>query len=188
MLETFHIQSPFGLLKITISDVGLKSIVLQHDFTDEGDDFISERCVPYKDQLDEYFAGERKTFSLNLDMTEIPDFQRQVLKMVYTIPYGKTRSYKQIAAVLGNAKAARAVGTANAKNPIPIVIPCHRVLGNGGELTGYAYGLDIKMKLLEMENPQIYVPQIDLFETLVKLDGCDEVKRRYHYLKSMIII
>jgi methylated-DNA-[protein]-cysteine S-methyltransferase len=100
-------------------------------------------------------------------MTEIPDFQRQVLKMVYTIPYGKTRSYKQIAAVLGNAKAARAVGTANAKNPIPIVIPCHRVLGNGGELTGYAYGLDIKMKLLEMENPQIYVPQIDLFETLV---------------------
>ncbi|MBK8502344.1 MAG: methylated-DNA--[protein]-cysteine S-methyltransferase [Saprospiraceae bacterium] len=167
MLETFHIQSPFGLLKITISQLGLKSIVFLHNYTEEDEEFISERCAPYKEQLDEYFAGERKIFSLNLDLTEVPDFQREVLKMVYTIPYGKTRSYKQIATVLGNVKAARAVGTANAKNPIPVVIPCHRVLGNGGELTGYAYGLDLKMKLLEMENPQIYVPQIDLFETLV---------------------
>jgi methylated-DNA-[protein]-cysteine S-methyltransferase len=167
MLETFHIQSPFGLLEITISEVGLKSIVFLHDYTDISEEFVSERCAHYKEQLDEYFARERKIFSLALDLTDLPDFQREVLKMVYTIPYGKTRSYKQIAAVLGNVKAARAVGTANARNPIPIVIPCHRVLGNGGELTGYAYGLDLKMKLLEMENPQIYVPQIDLFQSLV---------------------
>ena len=85
--------------------------------------------------------------------------------MVQTIPYGKTRTYKQIAQVLGKEGAVRAVGQANGKNPIPIVIPCHRVLGNNRELTGYAYGVDIKLKLLELENPQQYVSQIELFAT-----------------------
>lgn len=167
MLEIFHILSPVGLLQIRISDLGLKSITLVTEDSNPESEYIPERARPYKDQIDEYFTGSRRHFTLSLDLSDLPPFHRDVLKMVSTIPYGKTRSYKQIAAVLGNPKAARAVGQANGKNPIPIVIPCHRVIGNSGELTGYAYGTELKMKLLELENPQIYVPQIDLFETLV---------------------
>lgn len=167
MLEVFHIQSPVGFLELTISDLGLKSISFKPMTSSFEKEYISERAKPYKDQIEEYFQGSRKTFSLSLDLSDLPPFHREVLKMVYTIPYGKTRSYKQIAIVLGNPKSARAVGQANGKNPIPIVIPCHRVIGNSGELTGYAYGTDIKMKLLEMENPKVYVSQIDLFPSLV---------------------
>lgn len=167
MLEMFHLLSPLGPLEITIGDRGLKSIRFLEGFHVETEQYISERSLPYKSQIDEYFGGTRKVFSLPLDLTDLAPFHRDVLKMVYTIPYGKTRSYKQIATVLGNSKAARAVGQANGKNPIPIVIPCHRVIGNGGELTGYAYGIDLKMKLLEMENPQAFVSQINMFESLV---------------------
>jgi methylated-DNA-[protein]-cysteine S-methyltransferase len=167
MLETFCISSPIGPLEITISEIGLKSVTFLEPFQAKIDHYISERALPYKDQIDEYFTGRRKSFSLPLDLSDLAPFHREVLKMVHTIPYGKTRSYKQIAVVLGNAKAARAVGQANGKNPIPIVIPCHRVIGNSGELTGYAYGLEIKMKLLELENPQTFVSQINLFESLI---------------------
>ncbi|MCB0669163.1 MAG: methylated-DNA--[protein]-cysteine S-methyltransferase [Saprospiraceae bacterium] len=167
MLETFYIQSPVGLLELVISNHGLKSITFRTEGVQNESAYISEQAKPYKDQIDEYFRGERKSFNVPLDLSDLPPFHREVLKMVYTIPYGKTRSYKQIACVLGNPKAARAVGQANGKNPIPIIIPCHRVIGNSGELTGYAYGTEIKMKLLELENPQIYVPQIELFESLV---------------------
>ena len=167
MLEIFHIKSAIGTIKLTISDVGLKSISFLTDDGGSLEEYISERAKPYKDQLEEYFSGERKSFSLPLDLTELPPFHRDVLKMVYTIPYGKTRSYKQIAVALGNAKAARAVGQANGNNPIPIVIPCHRVIGNRGELTGYAYGTNLKMRLLELENPLTFVQQIDLFDSLV---------------------
>ncbi len=166
MLEIFHLLSPLGPLEITISDQGLKSIRFL-DTAHIEEHYISERSLPYKSQIDEYFAGTRKVFSLPLDLTDLAPFHRDVLKMVYTIPYGKTRSYKQIATVLGNSKAARAVGQANGKNPIPLVIPCHRVIGNSGELTGYAYGIVMKMKLLEMENPQAFVSQINMFESLV---------------------
>ncbi|MCB0689863.1 MAG: methylated-DNA--[protein]-cysteine S-methyltransferase [Saprospiraceae bacterium] len=167
MLEIFHMDSLIGPLKVTLSEHGLKSISFLFDEECPIDEYISERAMPYKLELDQYFQGERKSFSLPLDLNDLPPFHRDVLKMVSTIPYGKTRSYKQIAQVLGNPKSARAVGKANAKNPIPIVVPCHRVIGNSGELTGYAYGTDIKMKLLELENPQTFVSQIDLFASLV---------------------
>ena len=167
MLETFIIASPVGFLEISISKIGLRSIQILDQACNHIIEDLSERAFEYKLQIDEYFAGTRTSFDFGLDLAGVPNFHRDVLKMVYTIPYGKTRSYKQIAAVLGNPKAVRAVGQANGKNPIPIVIPCHRVIGNNGELTGYAYGIDVKMKLLELENPKKYVPQIDLFASLV---------------------
>lgn len=101
-------------------------------------------------QLNEYFAGSRKKFDLPVDI-EGTEFQKKVWNEVKKIPYGKTKSYKSIAEKLGDVKAIRAVGKANGQNPVPIIIPCHRVIGSDGTLTGYAGGLEIKEKLLEIE-------------------------------------
>ena len=101
-------------------------------------------------QLDEYFEGKRQSFSLDLAPQGTP-FQRRVWDALLKIPYGETRSYRDIATAVGNAKAVRAVGGANGKNPIAIVIPCHRVIGANGQLTGYAGGLHYKKALLELE-------------------------------------
>jgi methylated-DNA-[protein]-cysteine S-methyltransferase len=101
-------------------------------------------------QLDEYFNGKRKAFDLPLS-PHGTDFQIRVWKTLQTIPYGQTRSYGQIAAQTGNPKASRAVGMANNRNPIAIIIPCHRVIGADGSLTGYAGGLELKQQLLEIE-------------------------------------
>lgn len=102
------------------------------------------------EQLMEYLAGKRKAFDLPLEPEGTP-FQKAVWKALTGIPYGKTRTYKDIAESIGNPKACRAVGMANNKNPIAILIPCHRVIGAGGKLVGYAGGLDIKKKLLDLE-------------------------------------
>ena len=101
-------------------------------------------------ELEEYFNGQRKTFDLPLKL-EGTDFQKKVWKELIKIPYGKTISYKELATSIGNEKACRAVGMANNKNKIMIVIPCHRVIGSNGDLTGYAGGLNIKQQLLELE-------------------------------------
>ena len=101
-------------------------------------------------QLNEYFSKQRKTFDLPLKFHGT-DFQKKVWKVLLEIPYGSVRSYKEIAISIGNEKAARAVGMANHKNPIMIVVPCHRVIGSNGAMTGYAYGIDMKEKLLELE-------------------------------------
>lgn len=101
-------------------------------------------------QLDEYFARTRQRFELPL-APRGSAFQQRAWQALLEIPYGQTCSYKEQAQKLGQASASRAVGTANAKNPIPIVIPCHRVIGSDGSLTGYAGGLGIKQKLLELE-------------------------------------
>jgi methylated-DNA-[protein]-cysteine S-methyltransferase len=114
-------------------------------------------------QLNEYFDGKRSTFRLKLDLEDAPSFYRDVWNVVRMIPYGKTRSYSDIAQILDAPKAVRAVGQANGKNPIPIIIPCHRVLGKNGNLTGYAYGLTIKRRLLQLENPVKYAEQGVLF-------------------------
>ena len=103
-----------------------------------------------KRQLDEYFAGRRRKFDLPLDLRGT-EFQRRVWAQLCRIPYGETRSYQDIAAALGNAKASRAVGMANNRNPVVIVVPCHRVVGKGGSLVGYAGGLDRKEFLLKLE-------------------------------------
>ncbi len=101
-------------------------------------------------QLDEYLNGKSIVFDLPL-APKGTDFMKSVWNSLLTIPYGDTRSYKQIAEAVGNPKACRAVGMANNKNPIPIFIPCHRVIGTSGSLTGYGGGLEIKQKLLEIE-------------------------------------
>ncbi len=101
-------------------------------------------------QLDDYFAGKRKTFSLNLHPIGT-EFQKKVWSELEKIPYGETINYGELAKRIGNPKASRAVGAANGKNPIPIVIPCHRVIGKNGSLTGFGGGLDIKKQLLDLE-------------------------------------
>jgi methylated-DNA-[protein]-cysteine S-methyltransferase len=102
------------------------------------------------DQLDAYFAGERTDFNLELSL-EGSEFQRRVWQALLTIPYGETRSYGQIAEQIGASGAARAVGLANGRNPIAIIVPCHRVIGANGSLVGYGGGLDRKRSLLELE-------------------------------------
>lgn len=106
------------------------------------------------EELQEYFSGKRKNFDLPLK-AEGTDFQRKVWKALQEIPYGETCSYKDIAENIGNIKASRAVGMANNKNPIFIFIPCHRVIGSNGKLVGYAAGLDVKERLLDMEKRNV---------------------------------
>lgn len=101
-------------------------------------------------QLDEYFAKKRTSFDLKLN-PQGTDFQKQVWKQLQKIGYGKTKYYAEIAEEINSPKAARAIGMANNKNPIPIIIPCHRVIGKNGSLTGFAGGLDVKQKLLSLE-------------------------------------
>ena len=101
-------------------------------------------------QINEYFEGKRKTFDF-LIKAEGTDFQKKVWRALCAIPYGETRTYKEIAQAVGRAKACRAVGMANNRNPISFAVPCHRVIGADGSLVGYGGGLDLKQKLLEME-------------------------------------
>ena len=110
-------------------------------------------------QLGEYFAGRRKTFKLSLNPHGTP-FQLNVLDALTTIPFGETRTYAEIAEAVGRPRAVRAVGAANGRNPLPIVIPCHRVIGSDGSLTGFGGGLPAKVYLLELEGA---VPQGEFF-------------------------
>ena len=105
-------------------------------------------------QLKEYFRGERREFDVKL-APKGTDFQKTVWSALLNIPYGESRSYGELAAEIGRPKASRAVGGANGRNPIPVIIPCHRVIGSSGKLTGFAYGINIKRKLLELENPKL---------------------------------
>ncbi|MDF2923589.1 MAG: [Fe-S]-binding protein [Paenibacillaceae bacterium] len=107
-----------------------------------------------EEQLRQYFAGERSGFSVSLDLHGTP-FQQQVWQSLAKIPYGEVRSYKQIAQNIGSPKAVRAVGGANNRNPVPVIIPCHRVIGASGDMVGYAGGLTIKQMLLELEGYQL---------------------------------
>ena len=102
-------------------------------------------------QLDEYFAGDRSAFTLDVDLRGAAPFARQVLDELARVPYGHTTTYGTLAAKVGAPRAARAVGTVMNRNPIPIVLPCHRVVGANGSLTGYAGGLDVKERLLRLE-------------------------------------
>lgn len=106
--------------------------------------------IDVKEQVEQYFQGRLKIFSCELDLIGTP-FQKQVWKALQTIPYGEVSSYKQVAQSIGAPKAVRAVGGANNKNGVPIIVPCHRVIGSNGALVGFASGLDIKKKLLHLE-------------------------------------
>ena len=116
----------------------------------------SEAAAPFADvraQLEEYFAGERTTFDIPLAPEGAP-FEREVWRALEEIPYGETVSYGEIARRVGQPTAARAVGTANGRNPIAVIVPCHRVIGADGSLTGYGGGLERKRLLLELERGQ----------------------------------
>ena len=162
MIDIAYYHSPIGCLQIQGSDNGISSIRILDHLKEETED-IPVSLEPCLIQLKEYFAGTRKTFRLKLDFGSAPEFYQDVWKKVNIIPYGKTRSYTDIAMILDQPKASRAVGRANGKNPLPIIIPCHRVVGKNGSLTGYAYGLKIKQMLLRLENPKKFQPQGVLF-------------------------
>ena len=107
--------------------------------------------TPALRQLDEYFEGRRQTFDLPVDLSPLPDFQRVVLDELMRVPYGDVSTYGALATRVGRPRAARAVGGALNRNPVPIVVPCHRIVGSNGSLVGYAGGLDRKRLLLELE-------------------------------------
>jgi methylated-DNA-[protein]-cysteine S-methyltransferase len=151
------IDSPVGKLKLVASDKGLVAVLWEDDEPSRvrlGEMVADERhsiLLDAERQLEEYFAGNRKTFSVALDMRGT-SFQRNVWEALLAIPFGETRSYGQLAKQLGNSKAMRAVGAANGRNPISIIVPCHRVIGSSGKLTGFAGGLETKARLLGLEN------------------------------------
>jgi methylated-DNA-[protein]-cysteine S-methyltransferase len=148
--------SPVGNLRLVASDKGLAAILWEGDdprrvrLGSVSEDASHPVLVEAERQLREYFDGTRTSFSLDLDFAGT-EFQKKVWHALLTIPYGETRSYAQIAEQIGNARAVRAVGAANGKNPISIVAPCHRVIGSSGKLTGFAGGLDTKERLLAWE-------------------------------------
>lgn len=141
-------ETQIGLLKITANDHSVCKIELNANRSEpENGNEITAECIK---QLNEYFSGERIEFDIPVE-PEGTDFQLKVWRALCSIPYGETRSYSGIAEAIGKPEAQRAVGMANNKNPIPIIIPCHRVIGKNGSLTGYAGGIEMKKKLLEAE-------------------------------------
>lgn len=150
-MENCIIKSPLGFTKIIGDQAGITSIsILNHE--EKTTDIIPEVLEECVQQLNEYFEGKRTQFDLLLN-PQGTEFQKRVWTQLQTIPYGKTISYLQLAQQLGDVKAIRAVANANGKNPLWIVIPCHRVIGSDGSLTGYAGGLARKQWLLEHESP-----------------------------------
>jgi len=151
MEETCYINSPLGITKIIGDLNGIASVSVLNTNITPSDTIpeVLEDCVL---QLNEYFNGERKQFSLKLNVKGTK-FQERVWHAISSIPYGKTTSYLQLSRQLGDDKAIRAVANANGKNPLWIIIPCHRVIGSNGSLTGYAGGTFRKQWLLEHESP-----------------------------------
>ena len=148
MSNKFYYNSPIGILEIE-----LKNDTIQRFRVVESCSKISERTGYFAEvakQLDEYFAGERTKFELNISPRGT-EFQKKVWAELLKIPYGKTKSYQEIAEAIGNTNAQRAVGSACNKNPILLIIPCHRVVSKSGKLTGFACGVDRKEQLLKLE-------------------------------------
>lgn len=151
-----RMESPVGKLKLVASDKGLVAVLWEDDrpgrvrLEEPVENDRHPVLVETERQLGEYFAGKRKTFSVSLDMRGT-SFQKDVWGALRAIPFGETRSYGQLAKQLGNPKASRAVGAANGRNPVSIIVPCHRVIGSTGKLTGFAGGVDTKAYLLNLE-------------------------------------
>ncbi len=142
-------DTPIGKLTLVTTGKGLSAVSFGANIPPNG--ILDEQANRvYIDQLSEYFAGKRKDFDLPLDLNGTP-FQLSVWRALLNIPYGETRTYGEIARSLGKPQAARAVGMANHDNPVAVVVPCHRVVGHDGSLTGYAGGLHLKRALLALE-------------------------------------
>ncbi|TBM99359.1 methylated-DNA--[protein]-cysteine S-methyltransferase [Hyunsoonleella flava] len=150
-METCIINTPLGFTKITGDIDGISSVTILNS-EEKVTDIIPAGLEDCAIQLKEYFEGSRKQFNLKLN-PEGTDFQQKVWGLLEQIPYGKTISYLELSKQLGDVKAIRAVANANGKNPLWVIIPCHRVIGSDGSLTGYAGGLHRKKWLLEHESP-----------------------------------
>jgi methylated-DNA-[protein]-cysteine S-methyltransferase len=153
-------DTPLGNFLLAFSDVGLVAVEwadsqpeLDARLRKTNRPVISRDATPYATELKEYLQGKRRAFAFDIDWETLGPFQRETLRAVYAIPYGETRTYAQIAARINRPRAYRAVGCANAANPMPLVIPCHRVIGADGKLHGYGGkgGLKTKEWLLKME-------------------------------------
>jgi methylated-DNA-[protein]-cysteine S-methyltransferase len=153
-----HVTSPVGALLLVSGESGLAQINFPRDghASEPQPEWQRDDTahLEVSSQLRAYFAGELESFHLQL-APEGTSFQQKVWKELVKIPYGETISYGQLAGRIGNPNASRAVGLANGSNPIPIIIPCHRVIGSNGKLTGYGGGLPIKEKLLALEKRQL---------------------------------
>ena len=152
MKNIFHYETIIGRIAIAEEDGAITHLVFVNREHEPTGYVAAETALlrKAKQQLDEYFAGKRKTFDLPLAPKGTP-FQQRDWKVLQKIPYGETWSYKDVAIEVGSPRGFRAVGLANNRNPIAIIIPCHRVIGANGKLVGYGGGLDIKMKLLDLE-------------------------------------
>jgi methylated-DNA-[protein]-cysteine S-methyltransferase len=150
------IDSPVGKLKLVASDKGLVAVLWEKEKPNRvrvGEVEKKEAhpvLIKAERQIAEYFAGKRRSFSVRIDM-QGTTFQKKVWDALLAIPFGETRTYGDLARRLGRPHAARAVGSASGKNPLSIIVPCHRLVGSTGKLTGFAGGLDAKTRLLELE-------------------------------------
>ena len=147
-MEKSYFKSPIGIIEIVIENNTLISLKISDKFekSEKETDFIKD----VKMQLDEYFSGKRKIFDIKINLNGT-EFQKCVWNELKKIPYGKTKSYSEIAAAIGNKNAQRAIGNACSKNPIMIIIPCHRVISKNGNIGEFAYGSGIKQKLINIE-------------------------------------
>ena len=148
-------KTPIGLLKIAVDANGLRYVLFESNKHEPSNimDWKKDRSVTNeaRQQLLQYFSGERKEFELEISLAGT-EFQRRTWQMLACIPYGQTWSYAELAKRVDSPKAVRAVGAANGRNPLPIVLPCHRVIGSNGSLTGFGGGLPVKKWLLDHEN------------------------------------
>jgi methylated-DNA-[protein]-cysteine S-methyltransferase len=155
-MKILYHPSPYGRLRLLATERGIAGIYFeQHAHYQAGYDHEEDPSNPFLSQcakqLDEYFQGKRLNFDIPLDVQQGTAFQQKVWHALRSIPYGETRSYAALAEQIGHAKAVRALGAANGRNPISIIVPCHRVIASSGNLQGYAGGLENKRKLLELE-------------------------------------
>ena len=153
MSNLFFYETDLGIIKIRDNNNAITEVFYSKS---KINDHLKETPLIREcfNQLKEYFQGTRREFTIPIE-AEGSEFQKKVWKALLDIPYGQTRTYKEIAIAIGNEKACRAVGMANNRNPISIIIPCHRVIGANGKLVGYGGGLDIKEKLLNIEKIDI---------------------------------
>ncbi len=151
-------STPLGIMVLQANETGLLGAWFETQTTQPSE--LGQESATYpilikaQQQLNEYFAGVRSNFDLPLAARGTP-FQQQVWQALTTIPYGQTWSYQQLANAIGNPKAVRAVGLANGKNPLSVIVPCHRVIGKNGRLTGYAGGVERKAQLLALEGLRV---------------------------------
>lgn len=156
LMENYFIHTPLGWLCLTGDENHLHAINFDAEVDPQPGNQLLKTCA---DQIQAYFLGKLKKFDIPISLSLTP-FQEIVLSKVLVIPYGETRSYGQLADSIGNPRSVRAIGNANGKNPLPIIIPCHRVVGAEGQLTGYSGGLWRKKWLLQHESSCL---QLNLF-------------------------